>query len=55
MQCSFSVLFNSTGFLTNMSEKHKSASPSALQVKERQKKINIKEKLHIILLREKDE
>jgi hypothetical protein len=35
-------------FLTNMSEKRKSASPSAIQVKNRGKTIGTEEKLHVI-------
>jgi hypothetical protein len=35
-------------FLTNMSEEHKSTSPSATQVKNRQKTISIEEKLSVI-------
>jgi hypothetical protein len=34
-------------FLTNMSKKRKSASPSAIQVKSRRKPIGIEEKLHV--------
>jgi hypothetical protein len=42
-------------FLTNMSEKRKSASPSATQVKKRRKTISIEQKLHVICRREKGE
>ena len=35
-------------FLTNVSEKHKAASPSAIQVKNLQKTISIEEKLDVI-------
>jgi hypothetical protein len=35
-------------FLTTMSEKHKSALSSAIQVKNRRKTISIEEKLHVI-------
>jgi hypothetical protein len=42
-------------FLTNMSEKRKSASPSAIQVKNRRKAINVEQKLHIISRPEKGE
>jgi predicted transcriptional regulator len=51
------LVFSSTAlaFLTNMSEKHKSASTSAIQVKNRQKTIVIIEKLHIIMRCEKGE
>jgi hypothetical protein len=42
-------------FLTNMSEKRKSASPSAIQVKNRRKTIGIEEKLHVISQLEKGE
>jgi hypothetical protein len=44
------LLFSLTAlaFLTNMSEKRKSASSSAIQVKNRGKTIDIEEKLHII-------
>jgi hypothetical protein len=42
-------------FLTNMSEKHKSASPSAIQVKNRQKTVSIEEKLDVISRLEKSE
>jgi hypothetical protein len=38
-----------------MSEKRKSASPSAIQVKNRQKTIGIEEKLHVISRLEKGE
>jgi hypothetical protein len=38
-----------------MSEKHKSTSPSAIQVKNRQKTISIEEKLHVISQLEKGE
>jgi hypothetical protein len=52
---SFSFLFNSTGFFTNMSEKRQSASPSAIQVKNMRKTIGIEEKLHVISRLEKGE
>jgi hypothetical protein len=42
-------------FLTSMSEKHKSASPSAVQVKNRRKTIHIEENLLVISRREKGE
>jgi IS30 family transposase len=42
-------------FLTNMSEKRKSASPSAVQVKNCRKTIGIEEKLHVISRLEKGE
>jgi hypothetical protein len=42
-------------FLTNISQECKSASPSAIQVKKRQKMISIEEKLHAISRLEKDE
>jgi hypothetical protein len=42
-------------FLTSMSEKGKSASPSAIQVKKRQKTVGIEEKLDVIMQREKGE
>jgi hypothetical protein len=42
-------------FLTNMSEKHKSTSPSEIQVKHRRKTIGIDEKLHGISRLEKSE
>jgi hypothetical protein len=38
-----------------MSEKRESASPSAIQVKNRRKKIRIEEKLHVISQLEKGE
>jgi hypothetical protein len=38
-----------------MSEKHKSASPSAIQVKNQRKTIGTEEKLHVINHREKGE
>jgi hypothetical protein len=38
-----------------MSEKHKSASPSAIQVKNPQKAIGIEEKLRVIIRHEKGE
>jgi hypothetical protein len=41
--------------LTNESKKHKSASPSAIQVKNWQQKIGTEEKLHAISRREKGE
>jgi hypothetical protein len=40
-------------FLTNMSEKCESASPSAIHVKNRQKTIGIEGKLHVISRLEK--
>jgi hypothetical protein len=42
-------------FLTNMSEKRKSATPTAIQVKNRRKTIGIEEKLHVISGLEKGE
>jgi hypothetical protein len=51
---SFSFLFNSIG-LSYQCEKRKSASPSAVQVKNRRKTIGIEEKLHVIMQREKGE
>nr|AGM32136.1 hypothetical protein [Coptotermes formosanus] len=45
--------FNALAFLTNMSEKGKSASPSAIQVKNRQKTTGIEDKLSVIIRREK--
>jgi hypothetical protein len=42
-------------FLTNMSEKCKSASPTAIQVKSRWKTIGIEEKVHVINRSEKGE
>jgi hypothetical protein len=44
------LVFSSTAvaFLTNMSEKCKSASPSAIQVKNWWQRIGVEEKLHII-------
>jgi hypothetical protein len=42
-------------FLTNMSEKRTSASPSAIQVKNQRKTIGTVEKLHIISQLEKGE
>jgi hypothetical protein len=42
-------------FLTNMSEKHTSASPSAAQVKNRRKTIGIEDKLAVISRLEKGE
>jgi hypothetical protein len=46
------LVFSSTAlaFLTDMREKHKSALPSAIQVKNRQKTISTEEKLRIIML-----
>jgi hypothetical protein len=35
-------------FITNMSEKHKSTSPSAIQVKNWRKTIGIEDKLEVI-------
>jgi hypothetical protein len=51
------LVFASTelDFLTNMSEKHKSASPSAIQVKNRRKTLGSEEKLRVIMRREKGE
>jgi hypothetical protein len=51
------LVFSSTAlaFLTNMSEKHKSASPSAVQVKNQQKTIGIEKKLSVIMRCEKGE
>jgi hypothetical protein len=51
------LVFSSTAlaFLTNMSEKGKSASPSAIQVKNRQKTTGIEDKLSVIIRREKGE
>ena len=46
---------SSLAFGTNISEKHKSASPSAVQVKNWWKTINIEEKLDIISWLEKSE
>jgi len=43
------------GFLTNMSEKRISTSPSAIQVENRPKTIHIEEKLHAISRLEKGE
>jgi hypothetical protein len=43
----------SLAFLTNMSEKRTSASPTAIQVKNRHKTIGIEEKLHIIFQHQK--
>jgi hypothetical protein len=42
-------------FLSNMNEKRKSASPIAIQVKNRRKTIGTQEKLHTISQREKGE
>jgi hypothetical protein len=42
-------------FLTNMSEKHNSASLSAIRVKNQRQTIGIEEKLHVISRLEKDE
>jgi len=42
-------------FLTNMTEKCKSTTPSAIQVKNPQKTINTEEKLDVISPLEKDE
>jgi hypothetical protein len=36
-------------FVTNMNEKRKSASLSAIQVKNRRKAIGIEEKLHVVM------
>jgi hypothetical protein len=52
---SFSFLFNSIAFLTNMNAKHESASPSAIQVKNRQKTVGIEDQLRVIKQREKGE
>jgi hypothetical protein len=41
--------------LTHMSEKRKSASPTAIQVKNRRKTISTEEKLHVISRNEKGE
>jgi tRNA pseudouridine-54 N-methylase len=51
------LVFSSTAlaFLTNISERHKSASLSAIQVKNRRKTISTEEKLHVIMLHEKGE
>jgi hypothetical protein len=51
------LIFSSTAlaFLTNMCEKCKSASPSAIQVKNWQKTIGIEKKLSILMRREKCE
>jgi hypothetical protein len=47
---SFSIAL---AFLTNMSDKRQSASPSAIQVKNRQKTVSTEEKLDIISQLEK--
>ena len=52
---SFSFLFSTLAFLTNMSEKCKSTSLSAIQVKNRWQTISIDEKLDIISWPEKSE
>jgi hypothetical protein len=51
------LVFSSTSlaFLTNMSEKRKSASPSAIQEKNQRKTIGIEEKLSITMPCEKGE
>jgi hypothetical protein len=51
------LVFSSTAlaFLTNMSEKHKSTSPSAIQVKNGRKTLGIEEKLNVIMRHEKGE
>jgi hypothetical protein len=51
------LVFSSTAltFLTNWSEKRKSAPPSAIQVSNRQKTIGIDDKLHVLMRREKGE
>jgi hypothetical protein len=51
------LVFSSTtlALLMNMSEKRKSALPSAIQVKNRCKTISIEEKLHVISQFEKGE
>jgi hypothetical protein len=51
------LVFSSTAlaFLTNMSKKRKSASPSAIEVKNQPKTIGIEEKLSITMLCEKGE
>jgi hypothetical protein len=46
---SFSFLFTALAFLTNMSEKHKSASPSTIQVQNRQKTIGTEEQSCVIM------
>jgi hypothetical protein len=48
------LVFSSTAlaFLTSMSEKRKSASPNAFEVKNRRKTIGIEEKLRVIMRRE---
>ena len=46
---------SSSAFGTKLSETHKSTSPSAMQVKNRQKTINIEETLVVISWLEKDE
>ena len=43
------------GFVNEVSEEHQSTSPSAIQVKNQQKTINIEEKLDVISRHEKDE
>jgi hypothetical protein len=42
-------------FVTNMSEKHKCSSLSAIQVKNRRKTVGTEEKLHVISRHEKGE
>jgi hypothetical protein len=54
-RASFSFFFNSIGFVTIMSEKRKSASPSAIQIKNRRKTSGIEEKLSVIVRRGKGE
>jgi hypothetical protein len=51
------LVFSSTAlaFPTNMSDKRKSASPSAIQVKNQRKIIGVEEKLDIIIRRKKGE
>jgi hypothetical protein len=51
------LVFSSTAlaFLTYISEKCKSTSPSATQVKNRRKTMGIEEKLHVISRLEKGE
>jgi hypothetical protein len=52
---SFSCPSTALAFLTNISEKRQSVSPSAIHVKNRRKTLGIEEKLHIIIRREKGE
>ena len=49
------ILFNSTGFVTKMSEKHKRTSPNAIQLKNWHKTISTEEKLDVISRLEKGE